>query len=310
MPAALAVRRLPHKGRGLVALRPYREREVILSQPPLVTWIPTRSSACAQCSAALAAGSASPCSACASVLRFCSSPCAAEHQRRYIGTFCECGHQGPAQFNGTKFPAMAAKLMVHAAMDARDAAPGTASIVSVPPSADGTDLFHLSDSHCHGLLECDRWFWLSRLCFARLHQADVDAEYHAALAWIGQRMKATPATLEQLFPLDTYVRYLGILHLNAFALFPQAKKFEQQLGTALFAIASLLNHSCLPNVELVAPLQRGHGIFVASRPIAAGEELCVAYIDTTQPVSARQEQLAFAHGFRCLCSLCKAQTML
>ena len=50
--------------------------------------------------------------------------------------------------------------------------------------------------------------------------------------------------------------------------------------------ASLLNHSCIPNCTVHST--PGWIEIVALRPIAAGEELCIAYIATDVPRSSRQ----------------------
>jgi hypothetical protein len=161
------------------------------------------------------------------------------------------------------------------------------------------------------------------------------------------------------FPVSTFLRLCGAMHLNSFTLFdavsapalpfdntsqasfsnlftvhsqdrdsflahltrslPQSVfkgRFPSSLinqwlsspatpvASALFPVASFLNHSCVPNVVLASPLMDGRGVFVAARDIVPNEELNVSYIDGNQAVAVRQEQLKFAYGFECQCSKC------
>lgn len=44
--------------------------------------------------------------------------------------------------------------------------------------------------------------------------------------------------------------------------------------------------------------------FRATRSIKKGEELCISYIDATQPFLDRQKHLQEVYGFKCACSAC------
>ncbi len=48
----------------------------------------------------------------------------------------------------------------------------------------------------------------------------------------------------------------------------------------------------------------GTAYFVAARDIAAGEQLCISYIDASMSVKARQQQLDWGYGFCCSCETC------
>jgi SET and MYND domain-containing protein len=79
---------------------------------------------------------------------------------------------------------------------------------------------------------------------------------------------------------------------------------EDSTGSALYLLASLLNHSCEPSVNVAWPANNGTAAFTAARDISAGEQLHVSYIDCEQEVSTRQEFLAWSYGFRCRCAKC------
>ena len=75
-------------------------------------------------------------------------------------------------------------------------------------------------------------------------------------------------------------------------------------GAAVYALASLLNHSCSPCLDVTFPANNALLQLVAARDITSGEQLTISYIDAEQPLEARQHALAFAYGFECRCSKC------
>jgi len=78
-------------------------------------------------------------------------------------------------------------------------------------------------------------------------------------------------------------------------------------GTGLFPLQATLNHSCEPNVTLLKEegLEERDGRVVArlTRNVAAGEELCNSYVDTSLPVKRRRRELR-EYGFECDCPKC------
>jgi hypothetical protein len=82
-----------------------------------------------------------------------------------------------------------------------------------------------------------------------------------------------------------------------------AQLFPHCNGTALFAIGSLMNHSCVPSAQ-VCYLRGDHGAAVlAKRDLTAGEELTINYVDVAAPVGRRRRQLRH-YGFVCDCPKC------
>ncbi|KDO21718.1 hypothetical protein SPRG_13134 [Saprolegnia parasitica CBS 223.65] len=73
-------------------------------------------------------------------------------------------------------------------------------------------------------------------------------------------------------------------------------------GTALFSLVCTMNHSCEPNVA-VCYESNGLATVVALAPIATGDELCIAYIETEQDVEARTHDLR-EYKFECQCPRC------
>eukprot|EP00887_Chlorella_sp_A99_P004171 scaffold23.g4171.t1 len=75
-------------------------------------------------------------------------------------------------------------------------------------------------------------------------------------------------------------------------------------GSATYALASMLNHSCEPNLDVGFPQNNAALALTAAHDVAAGEQLTISYIDATAPREARRSSLRFAYGFECRCPRC------
>jgi SET and MYND domain-containing protein len=75
------------------------------------------------------------------------------------------------------------------------------------------------------------------------------------------------------------------------------------LGTGFDPIVCSANHSCDPNTVVV--FNQPALVVRALRPIAAGEEIFIKYIDITNPRSVRQAELLDQYYFTCKCSKCE-----
>ena len=71
----------------------------------------------------------------------------------------------------------------------------------------------------------------------------------------------------------------------------------------MFPLVSGINHSCDPNCE-VAYVEDNGVMIVARRPIAAGEELTISYVDPEMDDEDRREELEETYGFECACPKC------
>lgn len=82
----------------------------------------------------------------------------------------------------------------------------------------------------------------------------------------------------------------------------QTLNLEDIEGTALFPIICTMNHSCRPNCTVLYT-NNGDAHVVAVRDIAAGEELCICYVDIDQDLAAREASLR-EYRFTCACLRC------
>jgi hypothetical protein len=76
-----------------------------------------------------------------------------------------------------------------------------------------------------------------------------------------------------------------------------ARTQSRTVGLGIFPAASLLNHSCLPNCVYHFINEGRTIVFHALRPIAAGEEVCYAYVPLYQPFDTRCRLLEDAFHF-------------
>ncbi|PKY00217.1 SET domain-containing protein [Aspergillus campestris IBT 28561] len=116
----------------------------------------------------------------------------------------------------------------------------------------------------------------------------------------------------------------GILHLicqeeaNSFGLYPRETGIfplphppvdrGEQFAAAVYAVAAIANHSCLPNISHKPDVQ-GRMVFTASRDILPGEECCISYFDLTRfgDLNTRREHLRKSFRFVCRCERCSSE---
>ena len=103
--------------------------------------------------------------------------------------------------------------------------------------------------------------------------------------------------------MDSLLFEWSRLESNCFGVYPP-KPGDKQIGRACFPLAALLNHSCDPNCSRASQVSPWILSFQTTREVAAGEELCISYIDTNLPRSSRQYELKSVYSFDCLCERC------
>jgi len=108
-------------------------------------------------------------------------------------------------------------------------------------------------------------------------------------------------------------RLRHVVRLNSLGFYTNSEQlchhgnFTALTGSGIFALASGFNHSCDSNL---ARFSVGDvTVFVTNRPIAAGDELCISYIESellSAPQSVRSQSLN--RDFTCECNRCSAET--
>lgn len=261
----------------------------------------------------------------------CSAACEAAARAEWgeAAGRCDFGPlQRACQEAGEKFPLMLARLAClelqrQQQQQQQPASIGEASKGASPPSA--------APASGRG----DPTTQLRRLCHASLAEVPPPwARMHALLLRGLQPLAAADGAsggpsmqqLQRRFCLGWFADALARLHLNAFrvdtvppldtALDPAAllraaaaslagaASPVHAAGSAIYLLASMLNHSCQPSLDVTFPRNDATLALVAARDVAAGEQLTVSYIDAGQGVAARREALRWAYGFVCACPRC------
>ncbi|KIY44329.1 SET domain-containing protein [Fistulina hepatica ATCC 64428] len=118
------------------------------------------------------------------------------------------------------------------------------------------------------------------------------------------------SALQDIPELNVYFRTPNLVrvllardHGNSFGLFDTATQgYNEMFGWAMYPMGSYFNHDCNPNVRKA---RNGRAMeFYTTRDVPAGSELCISYIDTTEKVHERREQLALYWDFVCNCKRC------
>ncbi|KAH9927200.1 MAS20-domain-containing protein [Epithele typhae] len=92
---------------------------------------------------------------------------------------------------------------------------------------------------------------------------------------------------------------------------------SRQLGAGLYLVSSYLAHSCDPSTRPVFAPGSTDLKLVATRPIKAGDELTIAWVDVQRPaeesaeLARRMRRIELARGwrFKCECSRCLTETL-
>ncbi|KAJ3381579.1 hypothetical protein HDU84_005010 [Entophlyctis sp. JEL0112] len=113
--------------------------------------------------------------------------------------------------------------------------------------------------------------------------------------------------LSDVFSLKWYAAQIMRLNLNAFECHFIASNSEPVKGSCVYLTASLLNHSCVPNVTV--DWNGSNEIELkANVDLEPGSELFISYIGPVDPASDdsgnRQQFLRYNYGFTCSCPLC------
>lgn len=322
--SSLQVIQVPNAGRGLAPVEPIQQGTVIHSEKPMLCFPALKHVAkvCRHCLTPLQSRQAS-----VSALHFCSKSCetaafaysrteklldlsplseyCVEYKERFplLLARAACMHLSkqlqPTEWHPSSSPAVKQQSSNAPQGDIwQDYMFLTYAHVPPPPPSPWIETHALLQKAVHD--------------FVRKQQARVPTNVH-------QPLIAAAADLS----LEWYVGMLARLHINSFrvdgvmltgdcslAEMAAASVGAQQdgsLGTAVYLLASLFNHSCGPNVDVTYPMNNSTAHFVAARDIAAGEQLCISYIDASMSVKARQQQLEWGYGFCCSCETCKEE---
>ncbi|KAI5993657.1 hypothetical protein EDD15DRAFT_2266734 [Pisolithus albus] len=143
--------------------------------------------------------------------------------------------------------------------------------------------------------------------------------------------------LEQFVTEERHATYLGGMSYNAFGVYfgegrndkPEPAErpedveksrtplgTQKQVGAGFYAVSSYLNHSCIPSARPSFDKGTSELHLIANRPLKAGDELTVAYVDVTQKEgesvdeARRRRRIELVRGWRfaCTCERCAQES--
>ena len=296
--ATLQLVHVPGQGRGLFAAQAIGQGATVHREAPMACTGPP-GEAMARCRACLQPFLAGAAPVGGGVCADCAA--GGEAASAWWRLFSRCDW-GPLETlcaaTGEKFPMLAARLACQSLADEGDA-PRRAG---EPRGRAATDL--------------------ALLCFARVPPpvpAPWVAQHEALLACLRPALGAERAFAEDLLTLAWYADVQARLHLNVFrvdtldaaALAPLSEAFGgdwmARKGSAVYAMASLFNHACEPNLDVCFPQNSALLALRAARDVDPGEQLTLSYIDTSLPLHKRRQALEQGYGFRCRCPRCREE---
>ena len=89
-----------------------------------------------------------------------------------------------------------------------------------------------------------------------------------------------------------------------------AGAFMNNEGSGLYAKQSTINHNCHPNAVVEFPFNNHELVVNTTRPIDAGEEICISYLDEcdlSRSRHSRSKMLTENYLFHCDCNKCQSQ---
>ncbi|TKV91821.1 hypothetical protein SEVIR_9G123000v4 [Setaria viridis] len=261
----LAVASIPGKGRGLVASRTFFPGEVIISQEPY-TSTPNKILVRSSCDHCFASSNLRKCSACR-VTWYCSSDCQKEEWKLHQ---LECRVMAALTEDRKKMLTPTIRLMVRLVLKRK-----LQNEKAIPSS------------------NIDNYYLVEAL---ESHISKVDENQLVLYAQMANLVSLILPSLE--LDLKEIAHTFSKFACNAHTICdPELRP----LGTGLYPVISIINHSCVPNAVLIFD---GRTAYVrALQPIGKDEEVSISYIETAAVTKKRQNDLK-QYFFTCTCPRC------
>jgi hypothetical protein len=146
------------------------------------------------------------------------------------------------------------------------------------------------------------------LCLARLGHGSLCEAPYPALTTKGERSLLRRVCEATSVPFDAAASCCSRVLCNCFALELPHRGSILRIGSGSYPRGSLFNHSCAPNIGF-ARVGR-EIVFFAARDIAAGDRMCINYVDLNLSLGERKRELREEYGFDCQCDRCASGSSL
>ncbi|KAF3970156.1 hypothetical protein CMV_006123 [Castanea mollissima] len=262
----LTLSNLPEKGRCLLTTRDFHPGEVIISQQPYVC-VPNKSPVESRCDGCFTTSNLKKCSGC-HVVWYCGSTCQKLDWKLHR-LECEALSRLDKDRRKCVTPSirLMGKLYLRRKLQSEKVIPTTA-----------TDSYNLVEALVSHMPDIDEkqlvlYAQMANLVNFILQQPDINIK---EIAENFSKFACNAHTIcdSELIPL----------------------------GTGLYPVISIINHSCLPNSVLV--FEGRLAVIRAVQHIPQGAEVLISYIDTTGSTMTRQKALKEQYLFTCTCPRC------
>ncbi|CAD5180688.1 unnamed protein product [Musa acuminata subsp. malaccensis] len=261
----LAVASIPGKGRGLITTCDFAPGDVIIFQEPYAS-TPNKTSSGSSCDSCLASNDSRKCSAC-QVAWYCGTACQKSEWKIHQS---ECRALAALNEDRKKMLTSTIRLMVRLILRKQ-----LQSEQVIPTSAmDNYDLVATLESHI----------------------SEIDEKQLVLYAQMANLVNLVLPSL--MIDLKETAHNFSKLSCNAHTICDGELR---PLGTGLYPVISIINHSCVPNSVLV--FENRVAFVRAMEPIAKGTEILISYIETAATTETRQKDLK-QYFFVCTCSRC------
>ncbi|GJV07294.1 histone-lysine N-methyltransferase ASHR1 [Tanacetum coccineum] len=263
---SLSVSTLPDKGRCLFTARDFSPGDVVFSQEPYVS-VPTKTSVESRCSWCFASSDVKRCSSC-HVVWYCCSRCQKSDWKLHR---LECQLLAHLEKNRlrslTPSIRLIVKLYLRRKLQNEKVIPSTAM--------DNYNLVKDLVSHISEVEETQMVLY-----------AQMASLVNVILQWPGLDIKEIAESFSKLACNAHTVCDSELI----------------PLGTGLYPVISIINHSCSPNAVLV--FEGRIATVRAVQHIPKGSEVLISYIETAGSTMTRQKALREQYFFTCSCTRC------
>ncbi|KAM7507683.1 hypothetical protein LguiA_018136 [Lonicera macranthoides] len=262
----LTVSTLPDKGRCLFSARDFSPGDVILSEEPYVS-VPNKTSSDSRCDCCFTTSNLKRCSAC-QVVYYCGSTCQKSDWKLHR---LECRALSKLDKDRLQFLTPSIRLMVKLYLRRKLQ---NEKIIST----NATDNYNMVEALVSHMSEINE------------KQLVLYAQMASLVSLILQWPDITIKEIAENF---------SKLACNAHTICDSELR---PLGTGLYPVISIINHSCLPNSVLV--FEGRMAVVRAVQHIPKGTEVFISYIETAGSTMTRQKALKEQYYFSCTCPRC------
>ncbi|KAL8482070.1 hypothetical protein ACS0TY_028277 [Phlomoides rotata] len=261
---------LPEKGRCLFTTREFSPGEVIISENPYVC-VPNKNKESPQskCEWCFSSTSLKKCSAC-HVVWYCSSKCQRSDWKLHS---VECNILSKVDKGRLKSLTPSIRLMVKLCMRRK-----------------------LENEKIFPTFATENYKHVEALVS---HMSDVDEEQLLLYAQMANLVNLILQWPDSQINIKEITEFFSKLACNAHTICDGELR---PLGTGLYPVISIINHSCLPNSVLV--FEGRQAVVRAMQNIQKGTEVLISYVDIAGSTLTRQKALKEQYYFSCVCSRC------